>query len=781
MQPIFIDLHIHTSENPNELNTFYDLATLKERIADIAAGSPYLISLTDHNTINKPVYLRAVETFDHILLGVELHVRNHRSEKPYHCHIYFNLNRIDALVIDNINALLDRLYPNKTVAHDDDTIPTLQDIMNSFDSYEFVLLPHGGQSHSTFDKSIPDDVQFDNTLERSIYYNHFDGFTARSDKGLERTREYFGRLGINEFVNLITASDNYSPHRYPQAKADDATPFIKTWMLARPTFSGLRLSLSESSRLQYGDKPDAWAEYIEHVSLKNDHIDIDVHLTPGLNVVIGGSSSGKTLFVDSLYKKIIGDFSGSNYNQTPYDVKSIRVTNQTGQQPYYLEQSYISKVCDHRDKENTVADIAILKRVFPTDIEEAKGIANGLSGLSSRLAALVQSVEKIELLQDTLARIPMLSRLIVTEVIQDNPVKYILPKEDVVASMTYGLARYDEDIAHLDEIDSSLLKNPLVAHDPTLIETLKRELKLARERSHTESGIRKIINAYKKEIDEAKKAEKREVTTKARQLDDLLKCVRQYCTFHKQFYDSLAVIARFSITKRTGRVESMGHKLFIDNEFELTKEKFLEVVNGMLKREFAIARFENITPEALFKLKFSKRPKIDGYADFENKVHAKFVSMNKQVYRITTKQGKEFDKLSAGWKTSVILDLVLGCDGDNAPLIIDQPEDNLATGYINTDLVNAIKQCKSRKQIILVSHNATIPMLGDAQNVIVCRNDDKVITIRSNPLEGVIDGREVVDLIAEITDGGKVSIKKRVKKYNLKKFRSSDETDIQKR
>jgi hypothetical protein len=28
----------------------------------------------------------------------------------------------------------------------------------------------------------------------------------------------------------------------------------------------------------------------------------------------------------------------------------------------------------------------------------------------------------------------------------------------------------------------------------------------------------------------------------------------------------------------------------------------------------------------------------------------------------------------------------------------------------------------------------------------------------------------VVDFIAEITDGGKASIKKRVKKYNLKKF-----------
>jgi len=122
--------------------------------------------------------------------------------------------------------------------------------------------------------------------------------------------------------------------------------------------------------------------------------------------------------------------------------------------------------------------------------------------------------------------------------------------------------------------------------------------------------------------------------------------------------------------------------------------------------------------------------------------------------------------------------LILGWSKDNAPLIIDQPEDNLATGYINRGLLESIKRCKSKKQIILVSHNATIPILGDAQNIIMCENRDNKITIKSNPLEGAIDGVCVVDLVAEITDGGKASVKKRFKKYNLKKFRGSNETSV---
>jgi hypothetical protein len=622
-------------------------------------------------------------------------------------------------------------------------------------------------------------VQFDNTLERSIYYNHFDGFTARSNTGLERTLEYFERLGIKEFVNLVTCSDNYSPQNYPNAKAKDAAPFVRTWMMASPTFNGLRLSLSESSRLRYGKKPDSWAECIQHVLLKNDEIDIDVVLTPGLNVVIGGSSSGKTLFVDSIYKQIVGELDQSIYLNTPYSIQDIKVRNPAGQTPHYLPQNYIIKICDQKDKENTIDNISILKSVFPADREERLEISNGLLELGSRLTSLVQSVKEIESLQASLSRIPKLSHLIVTDVIQGNPLKSILPSDKAIESIGYSKGKYNLDIKNLDKINAFLSRNPLVHHDSTLVEKLKKELELAFERSGMESAIREIITSHEKEIDDAQEAENQEIATKRQQFEKLLEDIKRYFKFNKLFYKSLDAISRFSIKITTKEIESMGHKLFIDNQFELTKDKFLEVVNSMLKTENAIKTFEYINPEALFEVKFRKRgPKVSGYDDLETRVNAKFSGMNKKKYRITTKEGKDFDNLSAGWKTSVILDLILGWGSDNAPLIIDQPEDNLATGYINSGLLEAIKKCKTKKQIIIVSHNATIPMLGNAQNVIMCMNDDKVISIKSNPLEGSIDGKDVVDLVAETTDGGKISVKKRVKKYNLKNFRGSYEASV---
>jgi len=99
MQPVFVDFHIHTSDNPDSLNQAYDLNLLKNKIENIASGANYLISLTDHNTVNKPVYLEAVKKFSHLLLGVELHIRNYSKADPYHCHILFNMKKIDSSAI----------------------------------------------------------------------------------------------------------------------------------------------------------------------------------------------------------------------------------------------------------------------------------------------------------------------------------------------------------------------------------------------------------------------------------------------------------------------------------------------------------------------------------------------------------------------------------------------------------------------------------------------------------------------------------------------------------
>lgn len=765
MNPIYLDLHIHTSEDPNRLNEDYDVGLLVGKIKGYNYNSEFLISLTDHNAINKRAYLIAKTLGVNIILGVELHIKNYERSPAYHCHMYFDLVDITESIIDDINQKLDELYPNKIVEKIDVAIPTIQDIINKFDAYEFLLLPHGGQSHATFDTSIPSGVKFDTTLEKSIYYNQFDGFTARGDNGLDKTKDYFKRLGINEFVNLITCSDNYNPSAYPNGK--DSTSFKPTWMLAMPTFNGVRLSLSEHSRLIYShEKPRIWYEGIGSIKHNSDNIEIDVELTFGLNVIIGGSSSGKTLLVDSIMRCITNDFVDSVYSQ--YEIDKIRIHNPSGMTPHYISQNYIMKVVGNIS-ENKIEDIEIIKRVFPGDEEIKERINAGLRSFKENIQELVSNAQILDSETSNLSKIPILSCLIIKEAIDTNIFEGLLPSDLEIGKLKFSDTKYSEFISLLDELEGFLFNYPFVEHNSNLITELKSELNVVLEACAKEKCVRGIIEKNKAQYNELLMTKGEKDQQKKQNFDKLLVSLSKYVKAYRRFFKVLEVISSYSLNFGSEEIESMGHKLYIENDFLLNKEKFIETVNHYLKD--GIGRFEDIRPQLFFESNFKKRsPKVLDYQKFEQKIYGDFEALNKKRYKIVTKDKRDFEKLSPGWKTSVILDIILGYDKDSSPIIIDQPEDNLATNYINKGLVHAIKEIKAKKQIILVSHNATIPMLADAQNIVLCRNENNKLIIKSSPLEGKIDDKYVVDYIAEITDGGKSSIKKRVKKYNLKKF-----------
>lgn len=772
MNPVYVDIHIHTSENHEELEAAYDVQSLISGVERVAEGCEALISLTDHNTINKAAYqalLAAAGPNIHVLLGVELNIMNYAEAPSYHCHIIFDCAPTDEN-IDAVNAILDVLYPQKRIERTDKNIPGISKIINAFDSYDFLLLPHGGQSHATFDHSIPKGTKFDTTLMRSIYYNQFDGFTARTNAGLEETERYFKRLGINEFVNLVTCSDNYDPRRYPEAKVHDTTPYLPTWMFAEPTFDGLRLSLSEKTRFLYSEhKPSSWSEYIKSVSLKNDEIDIDINLSPGLNVIIGGSSSGKTLLVDSIYRKLCGmTFGDSKYNQ--FNVSNIDVYNPSSTQPHFLPQNYIIKLIDP-ESEKGIENIEIIRNVFPEDAELKTKVADGITKLREDVSHLMQCVEEIEKLEEALRKIPSIGRLIIKGELKRNIFSGLVPNAEVRATITYDERTYDEHKKTLDAIRRLFRTNPFADDHTAALDEIGAELSRLYTISEIEDSVFETIKTGKREYEKTLREHSYENQQKSSHLETLLEDITSYIQLQRSFQDILNSISTYSITVDTQEIESMGHHLYLENDFKLSKEKVLETFNECLKTQYQIATFADITPQSLVLSRFSQRaPKVSSYNEFVEKVVEKFSKLNKTLYKIKTRNGKNFDDLSAGWKTSVLLDLVLDYDKDMVPVIIDQPEDNLASAYINEGLVNAIKKTKTRKQIILVSHNATIPMLADAQNIVYCRNENGMIIIRSSSLEGKIDGVPVLDLIAKITDGGKPSVKKRVKKYNLKKF-----------
>lgn len=774
MEAIYVDLHIHTSENADDLNNNYNVDELIKKIKEKANGRRSLISLTDHNVINKDAYLKFLSKKEkdiNIILGTELHIRNHKGKPAYHCHIYFDINNINGKEIDKLNKILNRLYPKKLVEKMDNSIPKIEEIINSFEEYDYILIPHGGQNHATFETSIDSNSTCDETIERTIYYNQIEGFSARSNRGIEDTKKYLKKLGIGSFVNLITGSDNYNPTKYPDAKSEEASEFVPTWMYANPNFKGLKLALSEDSRLEYKINPTL-DDYniIKNINLKNEKIDIDVELTQGLNVIIGESSSGKSLFVDSVYHKITNQIEDCEY-EDDFKISNMNIEDELGAEPYYIEQNFIAKAIRNKNELNT---IPIIKDLFPEDEYNQNAIESQLSEIKKILNNFVKSIKKVETSYEKIKKIPNINNLLIKGEVTENHIQLLEINDDLIEKIKYTKDDMTNDIKQIKEIKKNAKKNPLYDGNEENFDIIVDELTELNKKYKFEEKIRKIVNKYIKKYEDQINTRNSNNSNIIKNRKSLIKNIAAYISGTNEFYEALREMLDINYEIKSIEKEFEGNKLYIINNLKISEEILLDTIKNYINtKKIKILSLSDLKPKDLFKENFAKS-KILSYEDFANNIYNDISSKNKKIYKVIDFKGNDFEKLSPGWKTAIILDIMLKYDEDNAPLIIDQPEDNLANSYINDGLIKSLKRAKLNKQILIVSHNATIPMLGDAQNIILCRNLNNKIKIVSEKLEGEIDGKPVIDYIAEITDGGKKAIKKRFKKYNFKKYREED-------
>lgn len=125
---------------------------------------------------------------------------------------------------------------------------------------------------------------------------------------------------------------------------------------------------------------------------------------------------------------------------------------------------------------------------------------------------------------------------------------------------------------------------------------------------------------------------------------------------------------------------------------------------------------------------------------------------------------KKLKDLSKGQQCTAILNLLLLDNKD--PLIIDQPEDNLDNSFIADNLVKTLRSNKIKRQYILATHNANIPVFGDAEQIITMEEYDGSGHIAAGGL-GSIDDQTVKAKVIGILEGGTDAFKMREEKYGL--------------
>jgi len=123
---------------------------------------------------------------------------------------------------------------------------------------------------------------------------------------------------------------------------------------------------------------------------------------------------------------------------------------------------------------------------------------------------------------------------------------------------------------------------------------------------------------------------------------------------------------------------------------------------------------------------------------------------------------KPLNQLSVGQKCTALLSIAML--ERETPLILDQPEDSLDNAFIFQNVVQITRKLKDKRQLIIATHNANIPVLGDSELMLVMKSNGSngfVTTL------GVIDDANIKTHAQNILEGGEKAFKWRLEKYGF--------------
>ncbi len=261
----------------------------------------------------------------------------------------------------------------------------------------------------------------------------------------------------------------------------------------------------------------------------------------------------------------------------------------------------------------------------------------------------------------------------------------------------------------------------IVAEYTELVKKAKRAEPVQSKKESLEKQEQQLIQERKNIIEECRKCWDENDAELQKQVKKLNKKklngkVRLSIRFHQQKQELVSVLSRID------RVTEKGLRGILDyQDFEI-----FTFVDNIRQGGKVLSREYSLTTSVAEKI-------VAGFN--EKKLRELEELQLKNVYVIELNVGcnfKTIDRLSKGQQCTAILNILLLDNKD--PLIVDQPEDNLDNSFIAENLIELIRKNKIKRQYIFATHNANIPVFGDAELIVAmeekegtCQLDEKLI------------------------------------------------------
>lgn len=770
-----LDLHIHSCHSSNKdgkkvrNNTKENVPTLIQKLNE---NSVNICAITDHDIFSYDMYheLKNAElqnnSIEKVLPGIEFSINfnNGANNKVIHVVAIFSDKNDDK--IKNIEKIMFENRPDESTRAYDEIV--FLDILRQID-IDTILIAHQKNSlYSLKVRSNDANGLGNKKFLEFIYSDYFEAFEFKNKRNEVLNKTFLTTNNVDKNISFVTGTDCHDWTVYPQETAsDDCLAFPYTYAKCLPTFKGLVMAFTDTSRLKTVNSFfSADNKYINDINLCINGKDVSVPMSRGINAIIGDNAVGKSMLLHVL----------TNYS------KSIPSQTKTGYKKYQKEKNVVIKDKIPNDyifafdmqgeirnkfEDNKINADDFLKKYFPEKVDSKPYkdiIENEINAMISYLNEKFDIDRKINSLTE-----------FKIEIIDESAESLTFEK---------NLRRTKQKTNKLDNIDDSIRTN---------IANLEKLTKLQIE--DIDKDYIKTFVDYLKKIQIKYNSQKDEILSINERIEKISNVIDKISSEHgktisdthkrSENFSSSTDLLIESITEIIKRINNLSvyspninkeiiaakvntvfrydfvSKLHID---EISNEYFENLISKVLKKS-AVLYWDKITEEQLKDaIKYCDENML--VTDYFRQQLMSFVNQDLEPKFSIVENGQDkFKELSSGFNSKIYFDLIAHEFSRGGIYLIDQPEDNVSQTAIREYLLDYFKTMSEKRQIILVTHNPQFIVNLDIDNLIYISNSEGNWEIQSGSLEYECDDYNVLDIVANNIDGGLSSIKKRWKRY----------------
>lgn len=557
-------------------------------------------------------------------------------------------------------------------------------------------------------------------------------------------------------VALVTGSDCHEWSCYPKhdhSKKDNSFRHSKANIL--PTFKGLLMAVT-SPETRINQPQNKNTDYIHSISINGK----EYPLVNGINAIIGENGSGKS----TLLKIMVGE-TKEKFVKDLRDKNNIFSSNTLSDKCLFIKQGEIVSQFERNE---------LIKDDYYESIDHIKFKQIYTQYANDLLSAIRNKIAAKEA--------------------RDKLFQIHFTYDDIINSGLYFVGvDYDD---HYSEV-----ANPHSRHNKELsdiiekLNAMKSDCYYSSFTKEIDDAIQALLNIYTKvhadnERVKLEKNVKNDIVSALKQYDEVIRREassieqehRNYVERRTSFISDIAEASKknaelMKFPKKPVIVEGHSSSAFLGFEFNSEaaydgKDVFETFLNKMFIKSYA-------DPDALKDIDTDEEivEAIRGCSD-ESKIDqiykqnlASFIDemCTCQHYIVDTSLGVSHTLGNTlGEMSLAYFKYVTAVNSEETIFLIDQPEDHISNNNISKKLLQYFNSIRSKKQVILVTHNPLLVVNQDVDQVMYLKkdNDDKIHVI-AGPLEYEDKSKKIsiLNVVADNMDGGREAIAKRLKVY----------------